>query len=62
MFINIFLNIKLLLKKEKQKLLLFFYFQLCKLFTELYILNKDAQIKQKKNQVSTSNNKLPDHA
>ena len=62
MFINIFLNIKLLLKKEKQKILLFFYFKLCKLYTELYILNKDAQIKQKKNQVSTSNNKLPDLA
>ena len=62
MFTNIFLNIKLLLKKEKLKLILFFYLKLYTEFCiELYILNEDAQIKQKKNQVSTSNNKLPNH-
>ena len=56
---NIFLNIKLLFKKTKNSFV--FYLKLCTFCTELYILNKDAQIKQKKNQVSTSNNKLPNH-
>ena len=55
------LNIKLLLKKEKLKIVLFFYLKLYTFCTELYSLNEDAQIKQMKNQVSTSNNKLPNH-
>ena len=40
MFISIFLNIKLLLKKEKLKIILF--------FTELYILNEHAQTIKRK--------------
>ena len=52
-----FLNIKLLLKIEKLKTILFFYLKLCIFCTELYILNKAEQ----KKQASTSNNKLPKH-
>ena len=55
MFTNIFLNIKVLLKKEKLKILMFFYLKLCTFCTELYILNEDTLINQKKNQVSTPN-------
>ena len=57
----IFSNIKLHLKKEKTKNYFVFYLKLCTVITELYVFNKDAQIKKKKNQVSTSNNKILNH-